>query len=127
MVEDRLTDGRRVAELLSSELDGREDGELASLAVVDANPDVEPTTEGALAYRVERDGDAFASVFVHPDRVSVEFEAGLETAVETARDVELRVRPKDARPPRTLLFVEDGGEVKRAVDVVDATASAAGS
>ncbi len=45
MVEERITDGRRIAELLSSEVDGREDGELAEYAVTNADRDVEPTAD----------------------------------------------------------------------------------
>ena len=77
MVRDRTTDGVRLAELLSSEIHGRESGPLGRLAVTDAG-----------------------------------------------RDAELRVRPKAVDPPRTLLFVEDGAEVKRATDVLAAVAEA---
>lgn len=142
MVEARVTDGRRIAELLASEIDGREDGHLERLAVVDADTDVEPTTDGARAYDVgrtegsdraeemereaetEREGAAererpVARVFVHEDRVRVEFERGRERAASAAEAVGLRVRPKATTPPKTLVFVEDGGEVKRASDVFD--------
>lgn len=37
MVEERITDGTRIAQLLSSELDGREDGGLESIAVTNAD------------------------------------------------------------------------------------------
>ena len=37
MVEDRITDGVRIAQLLSSEFDGREDPPLDSVAVVNAD------------------------------------------------------------------------------------------
>lgn len=127
MVEKRITDGRRIAELLSSEIDGREDGHLERLAVVDADADVEPTADGARAYDVEREGEEgsegavlFARVFIHDDRAHVEFERGQERAAEAAESSGLRVRPKATTPPKTLVFVEDGGEVKRASDVFDA-------
>ncbi|KDE60459.1 hypothetical protein EL22_22270 [Halostagnicola sp. A56] len=124
MVETRVTDGRRIAELLASEIDGREDGHLERLAVVDADTDVEPTTDGARAYDVEQIGEpegmvVIARVFVHEDRVRVEFERGHERAAAAAESVGLRVRPKATTPPKTLVFVEDGGEVKRASDVFD--------
>lgn len=118
MVEERVTDGRRIAELLSSELHGREDGALADVAVVDAVEDVEPSADGALAYRVEADGAPLASVHVHSDRVHLAFEGGREAAVEGAEVAELRVRPKATQPPEALVFVESGAEVKRAVGVV---------
>jgi len=122
MVEKRTTDGNRIAQLLSSEVDGREDSGLAALGVVDADPDVEGSVDGELAYRIERDaGDeaiAFAEVYVHGDRVRTEFREGVDAAAEAARDAGLRVRPKAVRPPRTIAFVEDGAEVKRATDAV---------
>lgn len=120
MVEDRITDGRRIAELLSSELDGREDGDLAAVAVTNADRDVEPTAEGARAYDVTCTDERIARVFIHEDRARLEFEAGQDVAADTATDVDLRVRPKATTPPRTLVFVESGAEVKRATDVVQA-------
>lgn len=126
MVEERVTDGRRIAELLSSELDGREDGGLESIAVANADRDVEPTADGARAYDVSltqsRDAtdERLARVFVHEDRARLEFERGQDVAVETADELELRVRPKATEPPRTLVFVESGADVKRATDVVQA-------
>jgi len=124
MVEDRVTDGRRIAELLASELDGREDGALAPLAVVNADEDVTPTADGARAYDVERDGAAFATVFVHADRARVEFAAGQAAAAEAAEERDLRVRPKAVEPPRTLVFVESGAATKRAADVAAAASDA---
>ncbi|WP_266078334.1 hypothetical protein [Haladaptatus caseinilyticus] len=118
MVEDITTDGVRIAQLLSSELDGREDPPLDSLAVVNADTNVEPTDDGALAYEVERDGERVASVFVQPDRIRIELTDGIESAERTARRAELRVRPKAVEPPRVLIFVEQGAHVKRAVDAV---------
>ncbi|RZV11315.1 hypothetical protein BDK88_0189 [Natrinema hispanicum] len=120
MVEDRITDGRRIAELLSSELDGREDGDLAAVAVTNADRDVEPTAEGARAYDVTCTDERIARVFIHEDRAHLEFEAGQDVAADAASDVDLRVRPKATTPPRTLVFVESGAEVKRATDVVQA-------
>lgn len=118
MVEERISDGRRIAELLSSEIDGREDGELAHFAVTNADRDVEPTADGARAYDVTRRDDRIARAFVHEDRAHLEFEAGQDVAAEAASDVDLRVRPKATKPPKTLVFVESGAEVKRATDVL---------
>ncbi|WP_049924702.1 hypothetical protein [Halopiger djelfimassiliensis] len=125
MVEDRITDGKRIAQLLASELDGREDGELDAVAVSNADRDVEPTADGARAYDVvltrrdESDGrHRFARTFVHDDRARLEFEAGQEHAAAAADEAGLRVRPKATQPPRTLVFVESGAAVKRATDVV---------
>ncbi|EFW89965.1 hypothetical protein ZOD2009_22327 [Haladaptatus paucihalophilus DX253] len=118
MVEDRITDGVRIAQLLSSEFDGREDPPLDSVAVVNADPDVEPSEDGALAYELERNGDPAAKVFVHPDRVRIELTDEIEAVERKAAESGIRVRPKAVRPPRVLVFVESGAEVKRAVDAV---------
>ena len=120
MVEERITDGRRIAELLASELDGREDGPLGSVQVTNADRDVEPTVDGARAYDVTLAGERIVRVFVHDDRARLEFEAGQDVAAETAKELELRVRPKATEPPRTLVFVEHGAAVKRGSDVVQA-------
>jgi len=122
MVEDRITDGRRIAQLLASELDGREDGEFGVLSVTDADPDVEPTADGARAYDVVHDpsGNRLARTYVHPSRVHVEFERSADHVAALGREFDLRVRPKAVDPPRTLLFVEDGAAVKRAADVFEA-------
>ena len=150
MVADRLTDGVWIGQLLASEVSGNE-GRLRDLAVADADPDVEPTADGALAYRIVRavdggaeaveaggddaaDGDerAVAAVYVQPDRARIEFPGGgdgdgaalPEAAADAAAEAGLRVRPKAVRPPRTLVFVEDGAQVKRALPVFAAVVDA---
>jgi len=117
MVEKEVRDGRRIAELLASELTGRGVGVFADVTVENADLDVEPTEFGERAYDVTRDGTQVASVFVHPDRAHVEFRVGLEDARDAAADLGLRVRPKATDPPRLLVFVENGVEVKRTIDV----------
>ncbi|WP_144797918.1 hypothetical protein [Halorubrum depositum] len=140
MVADRLTDGVRIAQLLASEVSGNE-GRLRDLALVDADPDAEPTPDGALAYRIVREdeGDVeavlVAEVYLQSDRVRIEFvgdDAGggadavdegdgsalPEVVADAADGAGLRVRPKAVRPPRTLVFVEDGAQVKRALPVL---------
>jgi len=123
MVEERIEDGTRIAQLLASELDGREDGGFAEMALAEADPDVDPTADGAFAYAVhfERAGEdeRLAAVFVHPDRVRVEFVASVERAADRASEAGLRVRPKAVDPPRTLVFVESGAAVKRVADVFE--------
>ncbi|MUW15935.1 hypothetical protein GJ633_16035 [Halorubrum sp. CBA1125] len=138
MVDERLTDGVRIAQLLASEIAGNE-GRLRDLAVDDADPDVEPTVDGALAYRVVRDAgavedasavedadaDPIAEVYVQPERVRVEFASAPDAVADAAVDGGLRVRPKAVRPPRTLVFVEDGAQVKRLLPVLGAALDAA--
>jgi len=149
VVGDTVTDGVRIAELLASELHGRTDGVLANVAVTDAR-DVEGSVDGERAYDVayadrplvgapDRDvdvldvgdaaaagsGERLAAVFVHPDRVRVEFAVAADVAAEAAAGTRLRVRPTATRPPRTLAFVESGAAVKAAADVAVAVAEAA--
>lgn len=141
MVEERVTDGRRIAELLASEVTGRE-GELADLAVVDADREVEPTPDGARAYEVvleggpragmsggEEDGGPpderpLAVVFVQPDRVRIEITVAPDAALAAAEERDLRARPRATTPPAAVVFVETGAETKRAADVLGAAASA---
>ncbi len=118
MVQDRLRDGVRIAQLLASEVTGNE-ARLAALRVTDADSDVEPTVDGVLAYTLTRGGTVVAEVFVQPDRVRVEFVVAPEAAADAAREATLRVRPKAVRPPRTLVFVEDGVQVKWLLPVLE--------
>jgi len=122
MVEDTITDGKRIAQLLASEITGRETGPLAAMSVGDADPDVEPTADGAFAYGVDRGGERVADVFVQPERARVELRVGVDAGARAAEDADLRVRPKATDPPRTLVFVESGARVKAAVDVLVAAA-----
>jgi hypothetical protein len=137
---ERVSDGVRIAELLSSELHGRTDGVLAHVAVTGAVNDLEPTADGVRAYDVvwsrerlvdepeqdvavlsvavgDADGEPLASVYAHPERARVAFVAGVDAAADAAEGTRLRVRPKATTPPRTLAFVESGAAVKDAADV----------
>ncbi|MFC4357194.1 hypothetical protein ACFO0N_04430 [Halobium salinum] len=125
MVQDRLRDGKRIAQLLASEVEG-DRGVLGSLSVVDADPDVEPTTDGAFAFALSRrdetdaEPERVAEVYVQPDRARVEFLVQPDVAAAAATDADLRVRPKAVRPPRTLVFLEDGADAKRVLPVFEA-------
>jgi len=121
MVEDRITDGVRIAELLASEIDGR-GGDLAGLSVANADPQAEGTVDGQRAYDVTRDGRRVARAFVHEARARLEVDADPERALSVARERDLRARPRATEPPRTILFVGSGAEVKRASDVLGAIA-----
>lgn len=147
MVDDRLSDGVRIGQLLASEITGNR-GRLRELSLTDADPDVEPTTDGALAYAVLRtddadeplptndadettggtgtgtDGDVVAEVYVQPDRLRVEFVGAPDAAAAAGSEAGLRVRPKAVRPPRTLVFVEDGAQVKWILPVFEAVLDA---
>lgn len=133
MARDRVTDGKRIGQLLSSEIHGHERGALGRLSVAEADTDVEPTSEGAFAYGIDfsavetddesesgtnKKNERIAAAYVHPDRLRIEFETGVETAANAADSADLRVRPKAVEPPRTLVFVESGAEVKPLLNIV---------
>lgn len=124
MVERELNDGVRIAQLLSSELTGRQAGVFDRVEVTNAvaAEELEPTEFGERAYDMRFDGERVGSVFVHPDRAHLELRANvdLDAARERAADEGLRVRPKAVEPPRLLVFVENGVEVKRVIDVLAA-------
>jgi hypothetical protein len=147
MVDESITDGRRIAQLLAAELRGHERGALGRLAVVDVR-DVEGSEHGTFAYGVallppgeaadrrnpdvaERDAvDRLAEVYVHLDRARVEFRLAPDAAADAGREAAaadesgLRVRPKATTPPRTLLFLESGVAAKRALPVFRAVVAA---
>jgi hypothetical protein len=115
MVENRITDGRRIAELLASELDGP----LDSVAVVDADPDAEPVDGGARAYDVAVEGSTAAAVFIHPECVRIEATIDGERIDVTGSDgVSIRRGSERETGEETMIFVEYGAAVKRAVDVL---------
>jgi len=118
MVDSTLADGVRIAQLLASDLVGHE-GRLATVSVTDADPEVDPTTDGNRAYVVRAGDDPLATAFVHPERVRLDFRLAHESVVEAATEAGLRVRPKAVEPPRTVVFVEDGAEVKRVLSVFE--------
>ena len=109
MVDDRITDGKRIAQLLSSEFVGLETGPLDAVSVIDADPDVTPAPDGAVAYRVSYRDRIVAQVVCYPDRAVLE-------AVESAD----WLAPED-RP----VVMRDGTDVKRAVDALRSGLAAA--
>jgi hypothetical protein len=149
MVDERVTDGRRIAQLLAAELRAHERGALGRLAVVDVR-DVEGTEHGTFAYGVallppgetadRRNPDVterkaverLADVYVHFDRARAEFRLAPDAAADAGREAAaedepgLRVRPKATTPPRTLLFLESGVAAKRALPVFRAVVAGSG-
>ncbi|WP_248516417.1 hypothetical protein [Salinarchaeum laminariae] len=112
MVEERLSDGYRIGELLASEIDGRRRGALGDLVVANADRTVEGTPAGERAYDVrlvedagdssrdprreptEQDvGALFARVFVHETGATLVLEppssrssqSGSSSAIDAAR------------------------------------------
>lgn len=122
VVDERVTSGRRVGELLASEIEGRDDGGFESLSVTDADRSVEPSPDGNLAYDIESKGTVVAQVYLHPKRVRLEIGAGQESAREVAESVTLRTRATGGPVPKLLIFLPDGVAVKRVLPVVRAAA-----
>jgi hypothetical protein len=119
MSDDRITDGRRIGELLASEVTARSDGPLSNLVLVDVRSDAEGSADGTFAYGISLGEQIrLADVYIHDDRARLEFRAGLDPIPEAAEEAGLRVRPKTVEPPRALVFVEDGAAVKRVLDVI---------
>lgn len=126
MTNDRITDGRRIAELLASEVSARTDGPLSGLSLVDVRSDAEGSEIGAFAYGIDVGEETrLADVFIHDDRARLEFRSGLDSVPAAGEEGKLRVRPKAVEPPRVLVFVESGAAVKRALDVISAAAETA--
>jgi len=132
MVEDRVTDGKRIAQLLASELSGREDGDLDTVSVVDADPDAEPVPDGSTAYRVAVREMVVAEAVIYPEVVELALvtavdrratddreEGPIETTAvrERARQESIETEMVDDRP---VVRVDSGAAVKRALDAVRA-------
>lgn len=114
MVEDSVTEPRRVAKLLASEFTGLETGPLADLTVVDARPDASPAPGGTRAYALEHRNRRLGSVSLSPDHVAVSL-----LVAPTALPGETSL-PVEATEEGVRIRVADGVAVKRVVDVVRA-------
>lgn len=109
MVEHHVSNGKRVAQLLASELTGRETGTLDRVSVSDADPDAVPDEEGAVAYRIEADDSELATVSLYPEHAELTFSREPAT-VETRLDVADKS-----------VAVTNGAVVKDAVDLIRET------
>lgn len=116
MVEDRITDGRRIAQLLASELTGLERGPLGDVSVVDADRDVEPTADGAFAFGIEIDGRSLGEVYVTPDTARLTLAE--RRTVETDReDVTVEESSADSGE-QTVVVAHSGAAAKVLADVL---------
>lgn len=113
MVTDRVTDGKRIAELLASELTGREDGVLAGVTVADADPDAQPSADGTRAYEVRYGEKPVATVVLYPERADVRFESHRYLDAATPGD---RLDVSDGT-----LGIPSGAAVKDALDLIRAS------
>jgi hypothetical protein len=71
VTDDCITDGKRIAQLLASELSGLERGPLDAVSVSDADPDATPSERGTEAYRVTHRQDHIATVRLYPEHATV--------------------------------------------------------
>lgn len=113
MVETTITDGKRIAQLLASELTGLETGILDRVSVTNADSDAMPSDSGTLAYRITVTESELATVLLYPEYIELEFEAE-PPASDTAQDL------RTDNP--AVVTVTSGVEVKRAVDLIRETA-----
>jgi len=111
MVDHEVTDGKRIAQLLASELTGMELGPLAGVRVVDADPSAAPSESGTEAYRLVYEDRTVAAVSMFPDHatVSLRVEPVPSTAVNSGDGLAVS---------GTEIRVGTGAAVKRAVDLL---------
>lgn len=115
MVEKRITDGKRIAQLLASELTGLDVHPLDEIEVVDADPDAEASPDGTLGYRVNYRETTVASVVLYPERAELRLDT---TAIELS-EVSNQVADQMTIDGETAtVAIESGAAVKRAVDTL---------
>lgn len=124
VVDERVTDGRRIAELLASEIEGRTDGSLEVLSVTDADRSVEPSPNGNRAYDISTTASVIGQVYVHPTRARLELTDGQIAAREAVDATELQWRATGDPAPKLLIFLPDGVAVKRVLPVLRAAVTA---
>lgn len=121
MTDNRVTDGHRIAELLVAELDGRTDGGLNRVGVVQSTRDPDPSADDSPAFTVTVDGEPVASVTVQPNAVRLGFTTNGPAATRAARDACLPTQPPSVTAETASVVVNHGAAVKAAVDVIRTT------
>lgn len=116
MVEDQITDGKRIAQLLASELTGLERGPLADVSVVDADRDVEPTADGAFAFGIEADGQSLGEVHVTPNTARLTLTEQRDVDLDRA-DVTVEESNGDTSQ-KAVVVAHSGAAAKALVDVL---------
>lgn len=123
MVEDRVRDGRRIAQLLASEVTGLATGPLGAISMIDADPDAEAGASadpgGTRAYDLAHSDDEFATVHITEETASVVFTDPVEVdRIQPVEGIDDLSVESGANGPA--LVVESGAAVKHAVDVIAA-------
>lgn len=119
MVENQVTEGRRIAELLASELDGRTDGWFDQVTIANVDQDVEPSVQGRAAYDIVINAKTRGTVYLHPQRVRVELNDRIADLTAAAHAAGLPVRRKASGPPTVVILLENGAAVKPVLDVIE--------
>ena len=109
MVTNSITDGKRIAQLLASELTGLRTGGLDTIGVEEADPDAMPSDTGTLAYEIVDDSTLLASVYLYPAYIELEFAVDRQSNTVT-----------DDRDTDTVQVIS-GADVKDAVDLIRET------
>lgn len=112
MVRDSITDPKRVAQLLASELTGLATPPLDRVTVADADESASPSPDGSVAYTIVVDDHDIGRVLLYPDSAVVELDG---SPVPSSNDEQLTV---ETDTDETRLFLSSGVAVKRAVDVL---------
>ncbi len=113
MVEDKITDGKRIAQLLASEITGLKTGSLGAVSITDADPDAMPSDTGTLAFRITNEEIELAKVYLYP--AYVELQLAEEPPGQTG----------DLSPTanQSIVQIPSGAKVKDAVDLINETAA----
>lgn len=118
MVEERVTDPTRIAQLLASEVTGLSLGSLEECTVVDADDSVEPGPDQPVAYRIEYRGESVATVELAAEFVVLTLESAgdrgpIDDGVSDRDDIEVT-----SGEGSVVVHVRTGAAVKPAVDVL---------
>ena len=132
MVDRRITDPVRIAQLLASEVEGRRAGPLGTVQVVDADRDATPASDGALAFRLSGPEGTLGAVTLYPEAAVLSLEtretgqddealaAGEAAANAHDRETVTVTREED----RLSVEIGSGAATKAALDVLRAVINA---
>ncbi|WP_302081160.1 hypothetical protein [Salinibaculum rarum] len=116
MVDDSITDPKRVAQLLASELTGLETPPLDRVTVADADESATPSPDGTVAYAIAADERIVGRVLLYPDSAVVALDNISAPTAGTATGTDhLSVETSENEVRLSLC---SGVAVKRAVDIL---------
>jgi hypothetical protein len=127
VVEDRITDGERIAQLLASELTGLDVSPLDAVSVVDADRDVSPSSDGPVAYRIQYREEPLGEVRIYPDHARLRLDGSVGGSPESLHTVEGVAETADSlsviggvddADDSVVVRIGSGAAVKSAVDLI---------